>query len=133
MFPEIAAIGDVDNVVINFRSTSLLKLSFTNLSKKRESKTRFPSGTLGIVNCCRYAAFGHDQRLEVFGRDGMVRFKDFGEGEKTKKTTETQVSVGNDQPTRTVLHKWDGGVSCPPLQTTPSRYPQVTNCFDLFL
>ena len=70
MFPEIAAIGDVDNVVINFRSV-------LNLSKKRESKPRFPSGTLGIVNCCRYAAFGHDQRLEVFGRDGMVRFKDF--------------------------------------------------------
>jgi len=85
MFPEIAAIGDVDNVVINFR---------------------FPSGALGIVNCCRYAAFGHDQRLEVFGRDGMV-------------------SVGNERPTSTVVHKWDGGVSCPPFQTTPSRYPQA--------
>ena len=36
-------------------------------------KSRFTSGTLGIVNCSRYAAFGHDQRLEVFGRDGMVR------------------------------------------------------------
>ena len=72
MFPEIAAIGDVDNVVINFRSSSLLKSSFFNLAKKRE-KSRFPSGALGIVNCCRYAAFGHDQRLEVFGRDGMVR------------------------------------------------------------
>ena len=74
MFPEIAAIGDVDNVVINLRSSSLLKLSFFNLAtKKRERKSRFPSGALGIVNCCRYAAFGHDQRLEVFGRDGMVR------------------------------------------------------------
>ena len=41
------------------------------LSLKKES--RFTSGTLGIVNCSRYAAFGHDQRLEVFGRDGMVR------------------------------------------------------------
>ena len=73
MFPEIAAIGDVDNVVINFRSSSPLKLSFFNLAKEREKKSRFPSGALGIVNCCRYAAFGHDQRLEVFGRDGMVR------------------------------------------------------------
>ena len=41
---QIKEIGDVDNAVINFR---------------------FPSGTLGLINNCRYAAFGHDQRMEV--------------------------------------------------------------------
>ena len=44
MFPEIAAIGDVDNVVINFRSTSVLKLSFIHLSKKEREQNQVSIG-----------------------------------------------------------------------------------------
>ena len=39
------------------------------------------------------------------------------------------MSVGNERPTQTVVHKWVGAISCPPLQTTPSRYPQVFSSF----
>ena len=73
MFPEIAAIGDVDNVVINLRFFSSIHLQIFRKDSFPKKESRFTSGTLGIVNCSRYAAFGHDQRLEVFGRDGMVR------------------------------------------------------------
>jgi len=85
MFPEIGEIGDVDNVVINFK---------------------FPSGTLGVINNCRYAAFGHDQRLEVFGREGVL-------------------NMDNDRPNRNTIAKWGGSLATPIIQTTPSRYPDA--------
>jgi len=49
--PEIAALDDVDNVIVTMK---------------------FPSGTLGNVNASRMAVYGYDQRLEVFGPSGMV-------------------------------------------------------------
>merc|ERR1711936_32722 len=85
MFPEIQEIGDLDNVIINLK---------------------FPSGTIGTISNCRYAAFGHDQRLEVYGRDGLL-------------------SVGNDRPNRNTVSKWNGSLTTPILQTTPSRYPEA--------
>ncbi len=44
--PEIAGIDDFDNVSITMR---------------------FPSGTLCQIDLCRFANYGYDQRLEVFG------------------------------------------------------------------
>jgi len=49
--PEIAAIDDFDNVV---------------------STLKFTSGTIGIINVNRFALYGYDQRLEVFGMQGML-------------------------------------------------------------
>jgi len=49
--PEIAGIDDFDNVIISLK---------------------FPSGTLGQIDLCRFACYGYDQRLEVFGPKGML-------------------------------------------------------------
>ncbi|PSN42099.1 hypothetical protein C0J52_02958 [Blattella germanica] len=49
--PEIAAMGDHDTVAIVFT---------------------FASGTIGILDWCRYSCYGYDQRLEVFGPRGMI-------------------------------------------------------------
>lgn len=49
---EIAAVGDVDNVVISLR---------------------FPSGLLGSIDVNRKSSYGYDQRLEVFGSEGMLQ------------------------------------------------------------
>ncbi len=50
--PEIAALGDLDNVAVSLR---------------------FPSGLLATVDVNRKSAYGYDQRLEVFGSDGMLQ------------------------------------------------------------
>lgn len=49
--PSIAEIGDVDTVAI------VLK---------------FPSGVIATVDLSRHAVYGYDQRLEVFGDQGMI-------------------------------------------------------------
>lgn len=49
--PEIKEIEDFDNVVITMK---------------------FASGTLALIDLCRYANYGYDQRLEVFGHNGML-------------------------------------------------------------
>jgi len=85
MFPEIRALGDCDNALINFK---------------------FPSGTLGMISNCRYSAFGHDQRMEVYGREGML-------------------SMANDRPNKNTVSKWNGSLTTPIMQTTPSRYPDA--------
>ncbi|XP_028404287.1 uncharacterized protein LOC114526940 [Dendronephthya gigantea] len=48
---EIGELNDVDTVAI------VLK---------------FPSGGIGIIDLSRFACFGHDQRVEVFGNKGML-------------------------------------------------------------
>lgn len=50
--PEIAAIGDLDTLLINLT---------------------FPSGTLGHIDVCRRAVYGYDQRVEVLGERGMLQ------------------------------------------------------------
>lgn len=50
--PEIAEIGDFDTVAIVLT---------------------FASGTVGMIDLCRYSNYGYDQRLEVFGFKGMVK------------------------------------------------------------
>ena len=52
--PEINAINDWDNVAITMK---------------------FPSGTLATVDLSRFANYGYDQRLEVFGPKGMLHVK----------------------------------------------------------
>jgi len=50
--PDIKAIGDFDTVAVTLR---------------------FPSGTLGMIDLSRNSSFGYDQRLEVFGPNGMIQ------------------------------------------------------------
>jgi len=52
--PEIGAIQDWDNVAITFT---------------------FTSGSLATVDLARFACYGYDQRLEVFGPGGMLEVK----------------------------------------------------------
>jgi len=60
LIPEIAAINDHDNVQITMT---------------------FPSGTLASIDLSRFACYGYDQRLEVFGAKGMLQAKnEFPEG-----------------------------------------------------
>ena len=54
LIPEIAAINDHDNVQITMT---------------------FPSGTLASIDLSRFACYGYDQRLEVFGAKGMLEAK----------------------------------------------------------
>jgi len=51
LLPEIAALDDVDNVVVSLR---------------------FPSGLLASIDVSRQGPHGYDQRLEVCGTDGML-------------------------------------------------------------
>ena len=32
----------------------------------------FPSGAIGTVELMQHSPFGHDQRIEVFGQDGLL-------------------------------------------------------------
>ena len=36
---------------------------------------KFPSGVLALIDLSRHATYGYDQRLEVFGSEGMVQSK----------------------------------------------------------
>lgn len=51
---EVAKANDVDTVAITLK---------------------FPSGTLALVDLSRFASYGYDQRLEVFGSKGMLQSK----------------------------------------------------------
>jgi len=83
-FPEIADIGDLDTTAVNFK---------------------FPSGTIAVIDHCRFAPYGYDQRIEVFGRRGML-------------------SGDNEQPNRAVLTSYTGTHSAPILQTFMSRHAE---------
>ncbi len=50
--PEIGKLGDID--------TAVIVLSFE-------------SGTIGVIDNSRKAVYGYDQRLEIFGSEGMAR------------------------------------------------------------
>jgi len=49
---QIAGIDDHDTVAVNMT---------------------FPSGALGMIDLSRFACYGYDQRLEVFGPGGMLK------------------------------------------------------------
>ncbi|XP_069696501.1 inositol 2-dehydrogenase-like isoform X2 [Periplaneta americana] len=83
--PEIAAMGDHDTVAIIFN---------------------FPSGTLGVLDWCRYSPYGYDQRLEVFGPRGII-------------------SCANERPMPGVTSQTSGlqgSVTVPNFYSFPARY-----------
>ena len=60
LIPEIKAIDDHDNVQITMT---------------------FSSGTIASIDLSRFANYGYDQRVEVFGAKGMLQAKnEFPEG-----------------------------------------------------
>lgn len=52
--PEIAIAGDIDTAIINLT---------------------FEDGSMAVIDNCRKAVYGYDQRVEVFGSKGMVQSK----------------------------------------------------------
>ncbi|MDP8243069.1 MAG: inositol 2-dehydrogenase [Candidatus Hinthialibacter antarcticus] len=80
--PRIGDAGDID--------TALITLHFSN-------------GAIGVIDNSRQAAYGYDQRVEVFGSDGMI-------------------SAENNTPTRTQISNKDGIHSPLPLHFFMDRY-----------
>ncbi len=81
---EIGRAGDVD--------TALVAL-------------KFKSGAIGVIDNCRKACYGYDQRLEVFGSGG-------------------QASAANDTPTNVSYINENGNVTDKPLYFFLERYMQ---------
>lgn len=82
--PAIGEAGDVDTAIITLK---------------------FANGALGVIDNSRKAAYGYDQRVEVFGSKGCA-------------------AASNDTPTNTVLSTADGVVSDKPLYFFLERYKQ---------
>ena len=82
--PAIGECGDVD--------TALVAL-------------KFKSGAIGVIDNCRRACYGYDQRLEVFGSDG-------------------QATASNDTPTNVAFINENGNVTDKPLYFFLERYMQ---------
>ncbi len=80
--PAIGEAGDVD--------TALVAL-------------KFKSGAIGVIDNCRKACYGYDQRLEVFGSEG-------------------QASAANDTPTNVSYINENGNVTDKPLYFFLERY-----------
>lgn len=81
---EIGKAGDVD--------TALVTLKFKN-------------GAVGMIDNCRKACYGYDQRLEVFGSGG-------------------QALAGNDTPTNVLYINENGNITDKPLYFFLERYMQ---------
>jgi len=64
---------------------------------------RYASGALCVIDNCRQAAYGYDQRIEVFGSEGVVM-------------------VGNEEMDRAVLVTADGARSASPQPWFRDRY-----------
>ncbi len=82
--PEIGKAGDVDTAVITLR---------------------FENGAIGVIDNSRRAAYGYDQRVEVFGSKGCV-------------------TVSNDTPNSAVLSTAEGVVSEKPKYFFLERYKE---------
>lgn len=80
--PEIGKAGDVDTAVITLK---------------------FENGALGVIDNSRKAAYGYDQRVEVFGSKGSA-------------------AAYNDTPTNTLLSTEEGVFSDKPLYFFLERY-----------
>ena len=66
---------------------------------------KFKSGAIGVIDNCRKASYGYDQRLEVFGSKG-------------------QASAVNDTPTNVAFIDENGSVTDKPLYFFLERYMQ---------
>lgn len=82
--PEIGEAGDVDTALITLK---------------------FKSGAVGVIDNCRKACYGYDQRLEVFGSGG-------------------QASAANDTPTNVSYINENGNSTDKPLYFFLERYMQ---------
>lgn len=82
--PEIGKAGDVDTALVSLK---------------------FKSGAIGMIDNCRRAAYGYDQRLEVFGARG-------------------QASAANDTPTNVTVLGENGALADKPLYFFLERYMQ---------
>ena len=80
--PEIGKAGDVDTAVITLK---------------------FENGAIGVIDNSRKAAYGYDQRVEVFGSKGCI-------------------TVSNDTPSSAVLSTGDGVYSEKPMYFFLERY-----------
>ncbi len=80
--PEIGEAGDVDTALVSLK---------------------FKSGAIGVIDNCRRAAYGYDQRLEVFGSNG-------------------QASAANDTPTQVEFIDDSGAKTDKPLYFFLERY-----------
>ena len=80
--PRIGEAGDVDTAIVTLT---------------------FASGTIGTIDNSRQAVYGYDQRVEVFGSQGMV-------------------AAGNDTPDRTMLSNREGVHAPLPLYFFIERY-----------
>lgn len=60
--PEVATIGDIDTAVIVLT---------------------FESGAIGVIDNSRKAVYGYDQRLEIFGSEGMAKAENRSENDVT--------------------------------------------------
>ena len=92
--PAIGAQGDVDTAVITLK---------------------FANGAIGIIDNSRKAAYGYDQRVEVFGSKGVV-------------------VVSNDTPSSAVLSTEDGVFSDKPKYFFLERYKEsfIAEVIDFF-
>ena len=66
---------------------------------------KFKNGAIGVIDNCRKACYGYDQRLEVFGTDG-------------------QASAANDTPTNVSYINENGNMTDKPLYFFLERYMQ---------
>lgn len=82
--PAIGEAGDVDTALISLK---------------------FKSGAIGVIDNCRKASYGYDQRLEVFG-------------------SKAQATASNDRPTNVSVIDENGEMSEKPLYFFLERYMQ---------
>ncbi len=81
--PEIGQAGDVDTAVITLT---------------------FEDDSMAVIDNCRKAAYGYDQRLEVFGSKGMVQAENnFPNNHKLY----TETGVSGDLPLHFFLERYD--------------------------
>jgi len=55
--------------------------------------TKYSSGIIGMIDTCRDASYGYDQRVEAFGAEGMITAKN-----ELKSTVEVACSKGHTMP-----------------------------------
>nr|WP_212693793.1 inositol 2-dehydrogenase [Vallitalea guaymasensis] len=82
--PEIGKAGDVDTAVITIK---------------------FENGAIAIIDNSRKAAYGYDQRVEVFGSEGSIEAKNDTE---TNTILRTKEAVSSDKPLYFFLERYMG-------------------------
>ncbi len=81
--PEIGKAGDIDTAIITLT---------------------FDDGSMAVIDNCRQAVYGYDQRLEVFGSKGMVQAENnFPNNHKLY----TEKGVSGDLPLHFFLERYD--------------------------